>query len=99
MPKRSYVEEWQSWGIVTGLQTLLLNMQADGKQTATTADILLIARIYQLEEDLLKRMSYVPDDLEELDYKQLSTEVIHRVTIRRHYEATHRSDQHLCKWI
>jgi hypothetical protein len=69
MPKRSYVEEWQSWGIVTGLQTLLLNMQADGKQTATTADILLIARIYQLEEDLLKRMSYVPDDLEELDYK------------------------------
>jgi len=69
MPKRSFVEEWQSWGIVTGLQTLLLNMQADGKQTATTADILLIARIYQLEEDLLKRMSYVPDDLEELDYK------------------------------
>ena len=69
MPKRSYVEEWQSWGIVTGLQTLLLNMQADGKQTATTADILFIARIYQLEEDLLKRMSYVPDDLEELDYK------------------------------
>jgi len=69
MPKRSYSEEWQSWGIVTGLQTLLLNMQVDGKQTATTADILLTARMYQLEEELLKRMSYVPDDLEELDYK------------------------------
>jgi hypothetical protein len=66
---RSYVEEWQSWGIVTGLQTLLLNMQVDGKETASTADILLIARIYQLEEDLLKRMSYVPDDLEDLDHK------------------------------
>ena len=66
---RSYVEEWQSWGIVTGLQTLLLNMQVDGKETATTADILLIARMYQLEEDLLKRMSYVPDDLEDLDHK------------------------------
>jgi hypothetical protein len=66
---RSYVEEWQSWGIVTGLQTLLLNMQVDGKETASTADILLIARIYQLEEDLLKRMSYVPNDLEDLDHK------------------------------
>ncbi len=66
---RSYVEEWQSWGIVTGLQTLLLNMQVDGKETASTADILLIARMYQLEEDLLKRMSYVPDDLEDLDHK------------------------------
>jgi hypothetical protein len=66
---RSYVEEWQSWGIVTGLQTLLLNMQVDGKETASTADILLTARMYQLEEDLLKRMSYVPDDLEDLDYK------------------------------
>jgi hypothetical protein len=66
---RSYVEEWQSWGIVTGLQTLLLNMQVDGKQTASTADILLIARMYQLEEDLLKRMSYVPDDLEDLDHR------------------------------
>jgi hypothetical protein len=66
---RSYVEEWQSWGIVTGLQTLLLNMQVDGKETASTADILLIARMYQLEEDLLKRMSYVPDDLEDLDHE------------------------------
>jgi len=66
---RSYVEEWQSWGIVTGLQTLLLNMQVDGKETASTADILLTARMYQLEEDLLKRMSYVPDDLEDLDHR------------------------------
>jgi len=66
---RSYVEEWQSWGIVTGLQTLLLNMQVDGKKTASTADILLIARMYRVEEDLLKRMSYVPDDLEDWDYK------------------------------
>ena len=66
---RSYRDEWQSWGIVTGLQTLLLNMQVDGKQTASTTDILLIARMYQLEEDLLQRMSYVPDDLEYLDYK------------------------------
>ena len=65
---RSYREEWQSWGIVTGLQTLLLNMQVDGKQSASTADILLIARMYQLEDDLLTRMSYVPDDLEPLDY-------------------------------
>ena len=56
-------------GIGTGLQTRLLNMQVDGKQTASTADILLTARMYQLEEELLKRMSYVPDDLEELDYK------------------------------
>ena len=66
---RSYREEQQSWGIVTGLQTLLLNMQVDGKQTADTADILLVARMYQLEEDLLKRMSYVPDDLEYLEHK------------------------------
>jgi hypothetical protein len=65
---RSYREEWQGWGIVTGLQTLLLNMRVDGKDTASTADILLIARMYQLEDDLLKRMSYVPDDLEPLDY-------------------------------
>jgi hypothetical protein len=66
---RSYRDEWQAWGIVTGLQTLLLNMQVDGKQTATTTDILLIARMYQVEEDLLQRMSYVPDDLEYLDYQ------------------------------
>jgi len=66
---RSYREEQQAWGIVTGLQTLLLNMQVDGKQTANTADILLVARMYQLEEDLLKRMSYVPDDLEHLEQK------------------------------
>ena len=44
-------------------------MQVDGKQTATTTDILLIARMYQVEEDLLQRMSYVPDDLEYLDYQ------------------------------
>ena len=68
MPKRSYTEEWQSWGIVTGLQTLLMSMLADGKNTATTADILLVARCYQLEEQLLHRMSYVADDLEPLDY-------------------------------
>jgi hypothetical protein len=57
---RSYREEWQSWGITTALQTLLMS----GKATYTIKDIMGIARIYAVEDDLLHRMSYVPDDLE-----------------------------------
>ena len=61
---RSYREEWQGWGIATGLQVLLLNMHVDKKEVATTADILLVARMFEVEDQLLRRMSYVPDDLE-----------------------------------
>jgi hypothetical protein len=61
---RSYREEWQEWGIVTGLQILLLNMHVSKKEVASTADILLVARMFEAEDQLLRRMSYVPDDLE-----------------------------------
>ena len=57
---RSYRDEWNVWGFVTALQSLLMYGQAP----YTTQDILTLARCYGVEEDLLKRMSYVPDSLE-----------------------------------
>jgi hypothetical protein len=57
---RSYRDEWCEWGIATALQTLLMHQ----KQIYTVTDIMDVARMYQVDEQLLHRLSYVPDDLE-----------------------------------
>lgn len=57
---RSYREEWCSWGIATALQSLLMHQ----KETYSVIDIMNVARMYQVDEQLLSRLSYVPDDLE-----------------------------------
>ena len=56
----SYRENWQEWGITTALQTLLMTK----KQTFTVEDVMDVARIYGVTDQLLHRLSYVPDDLE-----------------------------------
>ena len=60
---RSYREEWIEWGITTSLQTLLMYMP---KEYYSVEDLMSVARMYGVEEQLLHRMSYVPDDLESL---------------------------------
>jgi hypothetical protein len=62
---RSYREEWCEWGITTALQSLLILK----KDTYTIHDIMTIADIYAVKEQLLHRLSYVPDDLEYIDYE------------------------------
>ena len=57
---RSYRDEWQEWGITTALQMLLLY----AKPPYTVLDVMQVAKDYGVEEDLLKRISYVPDTLE-----------------------------------
>jgi hypothetical protein len=58
---RSYRDDWQNWGITTALQTLLMAQ----KQVYTIEDIMNVARWYAVEDQLLHRLSYVPDDLNE----------------------------------
>ena len=60
---RSYRDEWHNWGITTALQTLLMYMP---KESYSIEDLMSVARLYGVEEQLLHRMSYVPDDLESL---------------------------------
>ena len=60
---RSYREEWIEWGMATVLQTLLM---FNPKELYTVEDLMDVARIYSVEDQLIKRMSYVPDDLESL---------------------------------
>ena len=59
---RKYQDKWANWGIVTGLQSLLMLQY----ETYTAADILKIARMFQVETELLHRMSYVPATVEEI---------------------------------
>tara|TARA_R110000823_G_scaffold311382_1_gene436826 strand:- start:42 stop:245 length:204 start_codon:yes stop_codon:yes gene_type:complete len=58
---RSYREDWQRWGITTALQTLLMQE----KNSYTLEDILNVARLYDVTEDLFKRLSYIPETAEE----------------------------------
>ena len=58
---RSYRDEWNEWGFVTALQCLLMY----GKPPYSTQDILTLAKCFGVDEQLLKRMSYVPDTLED----------------------------------
>lgn len=60
---RSYRDEWNEWGFVTALQNLLMYSEPP----YSTQQIMLLARCYGVEEELIKRMSYVPDTLENYD--------------------------------
>ena len=57
---RSYRDEWSEWGIVTALQTLLMYQ----KPPYTVEDLLNVAKMYGVEEQLIKRISYVPNSTE-----------------------------------
>ena len=57
---RSYRDEQNRWGITTALQILLMS----GKSTYTVADLMDVAQMFDVTDDLFKRMSYVPNDLE-----------------------------------
>jgi hypothetical protein len=57
---RSYRDEQNRWGITTALQTLLML----GKSTYTVTDLMDVARMFDVTDDLFNRMDYVPDDLE-----------------------------------
>ena len=57
---RSYRDEWQCWGITTALQVLLMY----GKPPYTVEDLMSVANQFGVTEDLLHRMTYVPDSLE-----------------------------------
>jgi hypothetical protein len=60
---RSYREEWINWGIVTGLQSILLM----NHEHYSSREILLVARAYGVEEALLHRMSFVPATVEQIE--------------------------------
>jgi hypothetical protein len=60
---RSYKDEWINWGIVTGLQSLLMMNHPH----YSSQEILLVARAYGVEESLLHRLSYVPAAVEEIE--------------------------------
>jgi hypothetical protein len=63
---RSYRDEWQEWGIVTGLQTLLMLQH----ENYTAEHILQVARMYGVDNQLLHRMSYVPPTIDEVIERQ-----------------------------
>ena len=58
--ERSYKEEWIAWGMATVLQSLLMYQ----KPPYTVQDLMNIARWYGVEEQLIDRMSYVPNSLD-----------------------------------
>ena len=57
---RSYRDEQNRWGITTALQILLML----GKSTYTVNDLMDVAQMFDVTDDLLNRMDYVPDNLE-----------------------------------
>jgi hypothetical protein len=54
-------DKYATWGITTALQTLLMFQ----KDSYTIEDIMGVARMYSVEEDLLKRLSFVPETINE----------------------------------
>ena len=54
-------DKYATWGITTALQTLLMFQ----KDSYTIEDIMGVARMYSVEEDLLKRLSFVPENINE----------------------------------
>lgn len=65
---RSYREEQIHWGITTALQFLLMS----GKSTYSVEDIMNIARMFDVEDNLIARLSYVPNDLEDGGYNHFA---------------------------
>ena len=57
---RSYRDEWSAWGITTALQTLVMYQQPP----YSLEDVMNVARIYGVTDQLIERMSYVPDTIE-----------------------------------
>jgi|LakMenEpi03Aug12_release.lakeMendotaPanAssembly.Ray.scaffolds.fasta_scaffold3365787_1 hypothetical protein len=57
---RSYRDEWSEWGICTALQTLLMYQ----KPPYTVEDLMNVAKMYGVDEQLIERMSYVPNSTE-----------------------------------